>query len=83
MRLARLANSDYAKFTGAGEMLIEAKDQVAHGSWGRWLTTNCDLTSRTAQVYMEWARQMRGGASHLTSLVFRLVLLLGRRRGGL
>jgi hypothetical protein len=23
----------------AGEMLVEAKDQVPHGSWSRWLKT--------------------------------------------
>ena len=28
----------------AGEMLIEAKDQVGHGGWGRWLTKNFDLS---------------------------------------
>jgi hypothetical protein len=40
----------------AGEMLIEAKDQVAHGSWSRWLTTNFELGKRTAQNYMRLAR---------------------------
>jgi hypothetical protein len=57
-------------YTNAGEMLIEAKesDQVPHGSWSRWLTKNFDLSQRTAQVYMQWARQKRSGAAHLTSL---------------
>jgi hypothetical protein len=50
----------------AGEMLIEAKDQIPHGSWGSWLAKNFDLASRTAQIYMQWARlqnEMRSGAS--------------------
>jgi len=52
----------------AGEMLIEAKEQVARGTWGRWLSKNFDLSDRTAQVYMQLARQIRSGAAHLTSM---------------
>jgi hypothetical protein len=40
----------------AGEMLIEAKDQVGYGGWTKWLTKNFDLSRSTAQVYMRWAR---------------------------
>ena len=48
----------------AGDMLIEAKEQVARGSWGTWLSKNFDLSTRTAQAYMQWARhheQIRSG----------------------
>jgi hypothetical protein len=41
----------------AGEMLIEAKLQVGHGGWGRWLAKNFDLSARTASDYMRWARE--------------------------
>lgn len=41
----------------AGEMLIEAKDQVGYGGWGRWLSKNFDLSQQTARVYMKWARE--------------------------
>jgi hypothetical protein len=41
----------------AGQMLIEAKDQVGRGSWTPWLTKNFDLSERQAQVYMRWARE--------------------------
>lgn len=41
----------------AGEMLIEAKDQVGHGGWGRWLAKNFDLSARTASEYMRYARE--------------------------
>lgn len=41
----------------AGEMLIEAKDQVSHGGWSQWLTKNFDLSQSTARVYMRWARE--------------------------
>jgi hypothetical protein len=40
----------------AGEMLIEAKDQVGYGGWGRWLTKNFDMHATTAQLYMRMAR---------------------------
>jgi len=55
----------------AGEMLIEAKGQVAYGGWGRWLTKNFDLSHRQANEYMRWAReydQNRGGAAKISSL---------------
>jgi hypothetical protein len=40
----------------AGEMLIEAKEQVGYGGWGRWLAKNFDLSTKTASVYMRWSR---------------------------
>ena len=50
----------------AGEMLIEARDQLGRGAWGQWLTKNFDLSTRTAQLYMQWARghETRTGGSH-------------------
>src|SRR5262249_10854 len=36
----------------AGVALIEAKRQVGHGNWLRWLKENCELSERTAEVYM-------------------------------
>jgi len=41
----------------AGEMLIEAKDQVGYGSWTKWLAKNFDLSRHTASTYMRWARE--------------------------
>ena len=40
----------------AGVALIDAKRQVGHGNWLRWLRDNCELSERTAEVYMECAR---------------------------
>ena len=40
----------------AGELLIEAKDGVPHGSWEAWLADNFDGSLRTAQAYMRVAR---------------------------
>jgi hypothetical protein len=39
----------------AGEMLLEAEEQVPHESWGRWLSKNFELSQRTAQDYMRLA----------------------------
>jgi Protein of unknown function (DUF3102) len=58
----------------AGEMLIEAKEQVGYGGWSRWLTKNFDLSIRTAQEYMQWARkheQLRAGGAHVPYLSLR------------
>lgn len=43
----------------AGEMLIEVResDQVAYGSWGRWLKSNFTLSQATAHDYMRIARR--------------------------
>lgn len=35
-----------------GDLLIEAKKQVAHGDWLAWVRDNCDFSERTAQAYM-------------------------------
>ena len=40
----------------AGERLIESKALVKHGEWLLWLNELCDLSERTAQVYMRLAR---------------------------
>src|SRR5215831_16584335 len=61
----------HGHYRRAGEMLIEAKGQVAYGGWGRWLTKNFDLSHRQANEYMRWAReydQNRGGAAKISSL---------------
>ena len=36
----------------AGELLIEAKDQLKHGQWLPWLRDHCSISTRTAQLYM-------------------------------
>jgi hypothetical protein len=56
-------------YTNAGTLLIEAKDQVPHGSWGTWLSKNFDMHRSTAAGYMRWARtQNEGGAAHFSSM---------------
>jgi hypothetical protein len=49
----------------AGEMLIEAKEQIAYGNWGRWLTKNFDKSTRQAQEYMRLARELRAPSAQV------------------
>jgi hypothetical protein len=57
----------------AGELLIEAKAKVPHGQWLPWLSDNCALSERTAQLYMRLAKnrtaieeQIRNGVADLS-----------------
>jgi len=40
----------------AGEMLLEAREQVTSGTWRAWLKTNFTLSHTTADRYMKLAR---------------------------
>ena len=40
----------------AGRVLLEAKQLVGHGGWGRWVSENCAFSERTSRVYMQLAR---------------------------
>lgn len=40
----------------AGELLIQAKEGIAHGEWGKWLQDNVEVSERTAQAYMRTAK---------------------------
>jgi hypothetical protein len=51
----------------AGALLIDAKDQLPHGSWLPWLAEHCPTISvRTAQGYMRLARADAQRVAHLT-----------------
>ncbi|MBF5004769.1 DUF3102 domain-containing protein [Diaphorobacter caeni] len=39
----------------AGALLVQAKEQVAHGQWENWLRENCTVAPRTARSYMKLA----------------------------
>jgi hypothetical protein len=43
-------------YADAGDKLIEAKEQVAHGYWGPWLRKNFDRSDDQARKYMRLAR---------------------------
>jgi hypothetical protein len=75
-------SAGHEHYTRAGEMLIEAKKQVADGGWGRWLTKNFDLSQVTAQRYMRWARQqqMRHGVTEAPASMREMIGETERRR---
>ena len=57
--LYRAAVSSYSEALGyaltAGAVLIQAKAIVPRGSWLRWVSQNCEPSSRTVQAYMRLA----------------------------
>ena len=57
----RLANEHAAQAIGharrAGELLIQAKAVVTHGSWESWLTEHFAGSARTARRYMRLAKR--------------------------
>jgi hypothetical protein len=65
----------------AGKMLLEAKDQVARGSWARWLTNNFELSQNTAIRYMRLARIPETEHAKFTSRGEGLYTAIGERRG--
>jgi hypothetical protein len=55
------------------ELLVEAKAQVPHGGWLPWLKDNCEISERSAQLYMQVAKnrttieeQIRNDVADLT-----------------
>jgi hypothetical protein len=47
----------------AGDMLLEAREQVARGSWNGWLNNNFELSRKTAADYMQLARAAENSSS--------------------
>jgi len=43
----------------AGELLLEAREQVAEFKWGKWLSENFALSRQTAYNYMSLAERIR------------------------
>jgi Predicted transcriptional regulators len=50
-----------------GKRLIEAKSQLKHGEWGKWLEEKVDFTDRTAQRFIKVANEFPTSMSHLGS----------------
>jgi hypothetical protein len=57
----------------AGDLLLEAKAQVPHGQWLPWLSDRCEISERTAQLYMRIAKnrstietQIRNGVADMS-----------------
>lgn len=58
-----------------GRALIEAKSQLSHGEWGRWLAERVEFSASSAENYMRIAREFEGDSA-LLSLPYSKVLAL-------
>lgn len=58
-----------------GRALIEAKGQLSHGEWGRWLAERVEFSASSAENYMRIAREFEGDSA-LLSLPYSKVLAL-------
>jgi hypothetical protein len=65
--LAKQINAEHAQHSkalhssleharAAGELLLQAKKQVGHGQWMKWLEAKCGLSPRQAQKYVQIAK---------------------------
>ena len=69
-----------------GRTLCQAKEEVGHGKWEKWLNDNCrDISARTAQRYMKLAdspevRAEIGKNDTVSVLSLRAALVLANRK---
>jgi hypothetical protein len=52
-------NAGIEHYRRAGEMLLEAREQVAPFKWGKWLSKNFELGRTTAHYYMKLAQRIQ------------------------
>src|SRR5712692_10783861 len=57
IREAHAASTSVDRAVRCGQLLTEAKSQLAHGEWVPWLTQDCGRVVRTAQAHMKLARK--------------------------
>jgi hypothetical protein len=67
-----------------GEMLNDSKGTIGHGDWLIWLKTNCNMSERTSQRYMDmakpdnkrkienWLRGLRPGQASLNKAIAQI-----------
>jgi Protein of unknown function (DUF3102) len=63
----------------AGELLLEAKQQVSHGQWGEWVSRHCEINERVAQMYMRVAEkwgEIESKAKPVSDLTLKAALKL-------
>jgi hypothetical protein len=78
-----LKNQTAQNIIEIGKRLIEVKEQLPHGEWGKWLEEKVEFTDRTAQKFMKVASEISNTNtySHLTqSKVFALLDLPQEQR---
>jgi hypothetical protein len=59
-----------------GRELLQVKDQLEHGDWGKWLECECELKERTAQRMMNAAKWMGDKSVTVTDLPDTVLYML-------
>ena len=54
--VARALHRGFIHASAAGELLIRAKAKAGHGKWLSWLRDECEISGRTASLYMQLAQ---------------------------
>jgi hypothetical protein len=62
-RNAAKRSAEHALATG--DLLLEAKAQLAHGQWLPWFRDHCEISDRTARLYMRLARNRQAIESEI------------------
>jgi hypothetical protein len=39
-----------------GDLLLEAKEKLQHGQWSQWIQEHCEISDRSARLYMRLAK---------------------------
>ena len=69
-----LKNQTAQNIIEIGKRLVEVKEQLPHGEWGKWLEEKVDFTDRTAQRFIKIANEFPTSMSHLgTGKLFKLL----------
>jgi hypothetical protein len=69
--IGRAAHNLLEHAMAAGDALLLARKQIAHGQWEPWLKRNCDLSPRTAERYVQLAKarvELEANPSRATDL---------------
>jgi hypothetical protein len=60
--------------SAAGELLMQAKAKARHGKWLSWLRQECEISARTASLYMRLAKNRGGIEDQIGNAVADLTL---------
>jgi hypothetical protein len=72
--VARALHRGFIHACAAGELLIQAKRKAGHGKWSPWLRDECNISMRTASLYMRLAKTRTGIESQIGNAVADLTL---------
>jgi hypothetical protein len=67
-------------------MLLQVKEQLGHGTFGRWVEENCRISEQRGRKYMQLARAVHAGELDLEEVkrrpaaVSTIEAILARRR---